>query len=196
MAKGKAQVQAGAATEAVDLKACLIRIVGAGAEGTHTPAFVHDPLVEEGLVEINLDNIDADGNVATRATQKGIDQVNNTATVTKGPAAAKPSFEIQSDVPMPTVSGRGRSGSVYPFEQLEIGQSFFVADVEGKPKAGKTMASTVSGANARYSVPSSDGATKTNKNGEQVPVMVPTRHFVLRSVVENGVSGARVWRQE
>ena len=105
-------------------------------------------------------------------------------------------FQIENDVPVPAISGRGRGrgGNVYPFDQLEVGQSFFVANSESKPNAAKSLASTVSSATARYAVPAEDGSTKTNKKGEVVPVMVETRKFVVRSVEEDGVKGARVWR--
>ena len=103
-------------------------------------------------------------------------------------------FKIEDSIPVPTISGRGRGVKVYPFDQLEVGQSFFVANSEDKQNAAKKLASTVSGATARYAVASEDGATKTNKKGEVVPVMVETRKFVVRSVEEDGVKGARVWR--
>ena len=186
----------------------LAEIVAAGANGLFTAVAVHGPLVEAGLVEINPGMIDENGNVATRATQKGIESLDSAATVadnatseTKTATAeigttqkAKTMFKIENSVPVPTISGRGRGGNVYPFDQLEVGQSFFVVNDESKPNAAKSLASTVSSATARYAVPSADGATKTNKAGETVPVMVETRKFVVRSVEENGVKGARVWR--
>ncbi len=103
-------------------------------------------------------------------------------------------FQIENDIPVPAISGRGRGGNVYPFDQLAVGQSFFVANDESKPNAAKSLASTVCCATARYAVASEDGATKTNKKGEVVPVMVETRKFVVRRVEEDGVKGARVWR--
>lgn len=103
-------------------------------------------------------------------------------------------FKIEDSIPVPTISGRGRGGNVYPFDTMEVGHSFFVAADESKPNPAKSLASTVSSATARYAVPSEDGATKTNKAGEVVPVMVKTRKFFVRSVEEDGVKGARVWR--
>ena len=103
-------------------------------------------------------------------------------------------FQIEDNVPVPAISGRGRGGNVYPFEGLAVGQSFFVPNSESKPNAAKSLASTVSSATARYAVPAEDGSTKTNKKGEVVPVLVETRKFVVRSVEEDGVKGARVWR--
>lgn len=186
----------------------LAEIVAAGANGIYTAPAVHGPLVEAGLVEINPAMTNENGEVATRATQKGIESLDSAATVADNATSetqtataeigttqkAKTMFKIENSIPVPTISGRGRGGNVYPFDQLEAGQSFFVANSEDKPNAAKSLASTVSSATARYAVPAEDGSTKTNKKGEVVPVMVETRKFVVRSVEENGVKGARVWR--
>lgn len=186
----------------------LAEIVAAGANGMFVPESVYAPLVEAGLVEINPAMTDDNGYVATRATQAGIESLDSGATVGNNATSeatsataetgktekVKTMFKIEDSIPVPTISGRGRGGNVYPFDQLEVGQSFFVANDESKPNAAKSLASTVSSATARYAVASEDGATKTNKKGEVVPVMVETRKFVVRSVEENGVKGARVWR--
>lgn len=185
----------------------LAEIVAAGANGMFVPESVYAPLVEAGLVEINPGMTDENGNVATRATQKGVESLDSAATVADNATSAtaataatgetqkvKTMFKIEDSIPVPTISGRGCGGNVYPFDRLEVGQSFFVANSEDKPNAAKSLASTVSSATARYAVASEDGATKTNKKGEVVPVMVETRKFVVRSVEENGVKGARVWR--
>ena len=103
-------------------------------------------------------------------------------------------FKIEDSIPVPTISGRGRGGNVYPFDQLEVDQSFFVANDESKPNAAKSLASTVSSATARYAVASADGATKTNKKGEVVPVMLKTRVFVVERGIENDIEGAYVTR--
>lgn len=168
----------------------------------YTSAAVHTPLAEAGLVEVNPSMANDAGELATRATQKGIDSVSkndeNATSETQGEPAktekVKTMFQLEDNVAMPSISGRGRTGTTYPFEAMAVGQSFFVANSEDKPNAAKSLASTVSSATARYAVPSADGATKTNKKGETVPVMVETRKFVVRSVEENGVKGARVWR--
>ena len=182
----------------------LAEIVAAGANGMFVPESVYAPLVEAGLVEINPAMVNEAGEIATRATQAGIESLDNGAKVgdnatsetaeTGKTEKVKTMFKIEDSIPIPTISGRGRGGNVYPFDQLEVGQSFFVANDESKPNAAKSLASTVSSATARYAVPAEDGSTKTNKKGEVVPVMVETRKFVVRSVEENGVKGARVWR--
>lgn len=203
---------AGKKTAATVVVIGLAEIVAAGANGIYTSPEVHMPLIEAGLVEINPAMTNENGEIATRATQKGIESLDNgngvadnatsetqTETAETGTTQkVKTMFKIEDSIPVPTISGRGRGGgrggNVYPFDQLEVGQSFFVANSEDKPNAAKSLASTVSSATARYAVASEDGATKTNKKGEVVPVMVETRKFVVRSVEENGVKGARVWR--
>ena len=186
----------------------LAEIVAAGANGLFTPAAVHGPLVEAGLVEINPAMVNEAGEIATRATQAGIESLDSGAIVvdkatseansaiaeTGKTEKAKTMFQIEDKIPVPAISGRGRGGNVYPFKVLAVGQSFFVPNSESKPNAAKSLASTVSSATARYAVPAEDGSTKTNKKGEVVPVMVETRKFVVRSVEEDGVKGARVWR--
>ena len=185
----------------------LAEIVAAGANGLFTPAAVHGPLVEAGLVEINPAMVNEAGEIATRATQADIKSLDSGAIVVDNATAetaetaetgktekVKSMFKIENEVPVPAISGRGRGGNVYPFGQLAVGQSFFVPNSESKPNAAKSLASTVSSATARYAVPAEDGGTKTNKKGEVVPVLVETRKFVVRSVEEDGVKGARVWR--
>ena len=186
----------------------LAEIVAAGANGLFTPAAVHGPLVEAGLVEINPAMVNEAGEIATRATQAGIESLNSGAIVADNATSeansaiaetgktekVKTMFQIEDNFPVPAISGRGRGGNVYPFDQLAVNQSFFVPNSESKPNAAKSLASTVSSATARYAVPAEDGSTKTNKKGEVVPVLVKTRKFVVRRAEEDGVKGARVWR--
>ena len=172
----------------------LAEIVAAGANGLYTTPDVHGPLSEQGLVELNPAGPNEAGETLTRATQKGIESMNtataNTNTAAPVAASAAPSsFAIEDGIAMPTGSNRGKGGTVYPFEALNVGQSFFVPNTEDKPNAAKSLASTVSSATARYAEVV-EGQFKTNKKGEQVPVTRETRKFVVRSVE----GGARVWR--
>lgn len=203
----------------------LAQIVAAGAEGMFTPASVHAAMVEAGTVEINSGLVDAEGNVATRATQKGIETVNTPANTDQAAAlqtpAPKSAFVIEDAIEVPTISGRGRTGTTYPFEALNVGQSFFVPNDDKKPNAAKSLASTVSSATARYAVEAKDATgavimedvkVKTFKKGadgknakdeagkpivesettESRPKMVETRKFIVRSVE----GGARIWRTQ
>ena len=136
----------------------LAEIVAAGPNGLYTSPAVHGPLVEAGMVEINPAMTNEAGEIATRATQKGIDEMNQNTETGTAAASAKvaASFTIEDNVPMPTGNSRGRGGNVYPFEALEVGQSFFVPNSEDKPNAAKSLASTVSSATARYAVEAKD----------------------------------------
>lgn len=168
----------------------------------YTSVADHTPLVSDGLVEVNSAMSDASGALATRATQKGIDSMKSQPQTqlaanqnasdgnTGVQLAGQQEFVIQDNIPIPAVAGRGRTGqSTYPFDRLNIGQSFFV------PKASKNLASTVSSANARFSeeIP---GQTKTDRKGNVVPATKQLRQFVVRTVTENGVKGSRIWRVE
>lgn len=109
---------------------------------------------------------------------------------------SKPNVSISKGVPIP---GRTRAPSAakYPFDSLEIGDSFFIADDEvANGDAYKTMASTISGTNARYS--EDTGKTRPNRKdaSKTVAVRKQLRQFEHRRWTENGVTGARVWRVE
>jgi len=187
----------------------LAEIVAAGANGMFVPESVYAPLVEAGLVEINPAMMNEAGEIATRATQAGIESLDSGAIVADNatseatsPTAAtgetqkvKTMFQIKKRSEVNVIkSARGRQGAQYPFDELEPGDCFFVANSEDKPNAAKALASTVSSATARYAVASEDGATKTNKKGEVVPVMVKTRVFVVERGIEDGIEGAYVTR--
>lgn len=161
----------------------------------YLPESVYAPLVEQGLVEVNTGMKDAAGNYAVRATEKG----KQTTMAAKQPKKAAPAetttennsaFTIEDGIEMPAVKRGGRSADTYPFDALKQGQSFFVPNTEDKPNAAKSLASTVSSANARYAVPAEDGSTRVNRKGKTVPVMVEQRKFQVRPVE----GGARVWR--
>jgi hypothetical protein len=204
----------------------LAQIVAATLAGSfvHTSEQDHAKLVAEGLVEVNQEMTNESGEFATRATQKGIDSMNQAQAVTTSGvgvgslaaigAAVKSAFVLEDSVALPVIKRGGRGGEQYPFEQMNVGQSFFVAASEAKPDPAKSLASTVSSATARYAVETGDMETVTVKNyktdeatGKRVkgedghlillsestetrPKMQETRKFVVRSVE----GGARVWR--
>lgn len=197
----------------------LAMIVAAGADGLFTSAAVHGPLVEQGLVEINPGITNEAGEVATRATQKGIDSMNTntgaTPTPTPGAAAIKSAFKLDDAVELPTIKRGGRGGNVYPFDEMAKGQSFFVAATADKPDPAKSLASTVSSATARYAVEVEgeteevevktyqldDAGKRVKRDGSFVVLstatetrakMQLTRQFVVRSVEENGIGRAHV----
>jgi hypothetical protein len=180
----------------------------------YTNAATHGPMVEAGTVEVNpsMTNPENAAEFATRATPKGIESMN---APTAAPAA-KSAFKLDDAVALPTIKRGGRQGNIYPFDEMAVGQSFFVAADSDKPDPAKSLASTVSSATARYMVETGDAETvevktyQTGEDGKRVkvdgkfvvvsvanetrPKMAETRKFVVRSVVENSIKGARVWR--
>lgn len=148
----------------------------------------------EKLVEVNPEITNDDGHIAVRLVQttEGDSAMPETTQTAAPVAASKSAFVIESGVSMPATV-RGRTSHMYPFDALEVGQSFFVPNTAEKPNAAKSLASTVSGATARYAqeVP---GETVVNRKGRTVPKTVETRKFVVKADTKEGVEGARVWR--
>lgn len=181
---------------------------GNGMGFMYTSLTQNAALVAAGLVEVNNELTDDKGNVATRTTLKGKEEMEKQTattetTTTNAPAAAPVAsngFKIVSNVPLPT-SKRGSAGDKkYPFDALQVGQSFFVpATPDFDPI--KKLGSTVSSATARYAV-EIPGQTRTARNGEVVPATRQTRRFVMRKVADGeayghpGVAGAGIFRIE
>lgn len=144
-----------------------------------TPAEAKE-LIEGGFAEQNPAIADGD-KLATRLTEAGSAEHakanGGTGTGTDSAPAAS-SFAIEDNIALPSARG-GKGGSVYPFEQLGVNQSFFVPATTERPNPAKSLASTVSSATKRY-----EGAE-------------PARKFTVRSVDETAQGrgkGARVWR--
>lgn len=166
----------------------------------YTSAEFHTPFIKSGEVEINPSMTDEHGNIATRAIFKEETTMTETATVA---ATAKPVFAVESGLAIPDrvrKTGGARAGRtpVYPFDGLEVGGSFFVADKSADKPAVKAMASTVAGANARYSE-EVEGQTRINRKGAVVPVTKQLRLFKvfdthLDPADTTSQKGARVFR--
>jgi hypothetical protein len=187
-----------------------------GQDGTFWSAKESAPFVKVGAVEINNSVTEGDL-IATRITQAGLDFLaslesgkevkegvdtsaathDNGATTEQvaqtkpAPTTGKPMFQIEDNVSIPT-GAASRGNSLYPFDALAIGQSFFVSKTEEMPNPAKSLASTVAGANKRYAVET--GEVRTNRKGNEVPATRQERQFVVRAVKEGDREGARVWR--
>jgi hypothetical protein len=168
----------------------------------YTEVDFHGPLVASGDVEVNPEMTNDKGEFATRATAKHLTQ-ESPAMTESTVTAEKPKFEIEAGVPMPAVTRKVSTGlragrtPVYPFEQLEIDQSFFVPDANGK-SAHKAMASTVNGANTRY-VEEIPGEVRTNRKGNTVAATRQLRKFksfdTYRTMEDGSIQkGARIFR--
>jgi hypothetical protein len=123
---------------------------------------VHALVFEHKLAEYNSAMKDGEGCVATRITKKGQEyllslppvEAEQAQTVENLPVpASMGAFELRADVPVPEAKrgGKGKP-SIWPFEQMEVGHSFFISDGAGF-EAAKKYASTVSSVTARYSEP-------------------------------------------
>jgi len=169
------------------------------------------PLVQHvpALIEVNTGMLDGDGNAAVRLTEAGVAYV---AANGSAPVAA-PKYEIITGAVLPA-SKRGNKGggapTQYPFDALDVGQTFFVPKSEKYPDPVKKLGSTVSSANARYA--ELTGETKTvmrTKRGpgnkavkdsaganvkeeKTVPVKKATRKFTIRPVVGGQTYGSFV----
>lgn len=127
-------------------------------------------LLDNDMVEVNNEITDGD-KVAVRATEKGMAEApapstnEGSKTMTDTNTAAAPaasSFALIEGAVLP--EGRApRTSSVYPFETMNVGQSFFVPATEDKPNPAKSLASTISSANKRFSKEGADGRKFTVK---------------------------------
>lgn len=80
-------------------------------------------------------------------------------------------FRVEAGVPIPA---HDRRGTKYPFENLAIGESFFVPEDFGI--TSNALRSAVNQANTRWALEE------------------PNRRFVSRRVSHSGRTGTRVWR--
>lgn len=199
-------------------KAKLSQIAQATASGN--PGFAYfapaavQKLVDAALVEGNPGLSQGDA-IAFRATQAGMDEAKvagptNGAGENTAPAGhtAPTISSLVASVPVPSIRRGGEgSRSVYPFDSMEAGQSFFVPQTGDKNPA-KSLASNITTVMKK-------GATvvagqfrtinrKNRKTGQpetvQLPVYSYPRIFVTRAVDDGapwgfpGQKGAAVWR--
>ena len=95
-------------------------------------------------------------------------------------------IEIEDGIPLPEIKRKSAKVSPYPFDLLNVGQSFFV------PMEVKKMATHANQAMKKKMI--QDGTFTKNKKGEDVPTMVKSVVFEIRAAEKNGVAGCRVFR--
>ena len=210
------------------LQKALREIVAATQEGSfaYTSEGVHEKLIEHGFVEVNPEIKDETGDIATRATQAGIDYASEVLNMGGLPlesasqvgligeradalaketadhiAKTKASVVIEKGVPLPSKGyAFVQRRQAFPFDELEVEDSFFIKATESKPEPWKSYASTVSNATRSFAVPDPSGEMVVSRKGQKVPKLVQTRKFIIRAVEETDaetgevVVGARVWR--
>lgn len=118
----------------------------------------------EGLASVYL----TDAGIAALDAAAASAQGNTEGTADAGttaPAAAAPvatGFKVSKAVPIPTTKAKRKgTGSIYPFDKLEIGDSFHVPKTADRPDPASSLASSVSGARVQFSeiVMGEDGKT-------------------------------------
>lgn len=120
------------------------------------------PLVEAGLIEVNTAMVNDNGEAAARVTEAGAAKV-GAGEQSPAPVQASSGFQIITGVELPKFTRKGGGGgqkAKYPFEQLEVGASFFVAntDVESGD-AYKSLNASVANWNEKFK--EETGETKT-----------------------------------
>ena len=173
--------------------------------------------IDESVKMGHVRSIENEANVASSETESEIHMSDTTTsapvTETVAPAPAKTpaktpraprasvsEFEIETNVEFPGSARRSGLSESYPFSSLPNGGSFFVEQTADRPDVVKSMGSTVTSANRRYSKPV-EGMTRTNRKGREVPVLSYERFFVVRpgtKTLPDGstVKGARVFRKD
>ncbi len=161
------------------------------------------PQSDPPLIEVNTNDI-VDGQAAVRLTNEGLIMVGGGAQVNPVDAVMTHSngYAIISNATLPPAKRGGRGGAPvqYPFDKLDVGQSFFVGVSSKHPNPLKTLGSTVSSANMRYSEETGEMKTvQRTKRGKKnkavvdeqgnkiketvtVPVRKQTRKFTIRAV--------------
>lgn len=159
--------------------------------------------LEPGLVEIK-GTVDPGGNIPVSATIKGVEASGGTVPAANESAASESDdstseFVLESGFAPPPINRGGLKGSVYPFDRMSVGHSFFVAATTDNAEPAKGLASTVSSANRRYAAvyPATVGKDKTPHAKAGQSTGKDGRKFTVRArTVADGEksNGARVYR--
>lgn len=171
------------------------------------------PLLDAGLILVDTQtpNPANDQERAAKATDAGVKWLEANNKPAAAPAAPSVFGIIANAVPPPSKRGSGlRNGGApkkYPFDQLELNQSFFVPVSAELPDPLKTLGSTISAANNRYAEPTGetkkakravkgpDGKATKGTDGKimkeftDVPVYKYSRKFQIRGVEKGKVYG-------
>lgn len=167
------------------------------------------PLVEQGLIEVNPEDV-VNEEAAARLTQKGIDGMPKAPVQNAGAAPGPSAFPILKGIVMPESkrgAGRVAGPPKYPFDTMEKGDTFFVPVSAEVPNPLKTLGSAVSNATNKYRVDTGKVVEKVRtKRGEgnkavldasgakvkekvQVAVYEYPRKFTIRGVKVGQVCG-------
>lgn len=177
-------------------------------------------VVGAGLATVDTSNVEGD-KAAVSLTDEGRKVAAENGAGAAEAAKSNGGFEIDDAVAMPTSTARRSREGGYPFDKLEVGQSFHVAKTAENPDPVTRLQSSVSGARAKYSV-EVQGETETvtvkeyqrgeggkgyakGADGKRIvvsskeetrPKTKVTRDFTVKAVDASDPrgEGARVWR--
>ena len=170
-------------------KELLSKIVHATNSGNHLmitqdegiPLMNHVPA----LIVVNMEIVEGD-KAAARATAEGVAMIGNGAH--PAAAVAATGFQLLTGVELPASRrGQGLRGgrtNKYPFDQMEVGSSFFVGVSADMPNPLKTLGSTVSSANNRYAVETNETRTveRTKRGPDRKAMLGPDGEKVKETV--------------
>lgn len=162
------------------------------------------PLLDQGLIEVDTSKIE-NGKAASRITPAGVNLLNGGGTMSNvaTEATSSPYGVIKGAALPPSKRGSGLKGGgapkQYPFDTMEVNDSFFVPVSEKHENPVKTLGSTVSSANLRFAEKTGEKVVTRNKRGKKnklvldasgnpipeqvtVPVYKYTRRFSIRPV--------------
>lgn len=205
-----------AKTPKVTINKTLLKAIAAATASSNDYFLSHaegQPLLNHNppLIVVNTDIMQGE-KAASRITEAGIAMVGgNSSAATVSLAVASSGFQIMKGIELPAsrrgVGLHGGAPKKYPFEGMEVGDSFFVPVSEDTPNPLKTLGSTVSSANMRYAEKTGEMRTKTRaKRGKdrkavvdasgdkemetvELPVYNFTRKFEIRGIEKGKVYG-------
>jgi hypothetical protein len=193
-----------------------------GAEG--------QTLLQAGLIAIDATRVSPTNSTAVLAsiTEVGMNYLLSNPAPVAPVAAPKVAFAVQKGIALPAPKvkkekkEKGERVILYPFDSMEIFDSFHVPVTVDNPEPWKNVSSQVNVANKKYRTPAvpeemvtvekktaikdAEGNFVRGEDGKRTysvtqvteKKMIPTRRFALRQVGEGDPcgAGARVWRIE
>lgn len=165
-------------------------------------------LIDAGLIAVDEDVVDKEtGNIAALITADGESALRNGIEVIQvveedkasepeiiEPVAEESTTPIKEEYSKkkddfaihqggtPPKKERRKKESKYPFDDLAVGQLFFVAATKNKPNPAKSMASTVAGASKRYATITGKKTIKWRNQERTAPLYKYERKFSITSI--------------
>jgi hypothetical protein len=115
-------------------------------------------IVDNGFASLDR-SIQAGGASAVRLTDKGVATVNAQTATRAARSTTTVSANVRSDIPAPGKRKGGKKGSKYPFDTIEVGSSFHIPATLENTDPLYSVASSLTFARAKFSVPVIDETT-------------------------------------